>query len=692
MARFQFAVATLAVFAGLAVSAPARAEEGMWTFDNLPIAQMQRDIGFAPDAAWQQRVMGSAARLESGCSSAVVSPNGLLQTNHHCVVECLQNFSEPGNDVVRNGFYAATAAAERRCPGLAVQQVIAITDVTAAIRAATANTSGAAFGAARDAEASRLEGACKGDDDTKVCELVTLYQGGRYALYSYRRFDDVRMVFAPEIDAAFFGGDPDNFNFPRFALDAAFIRLYHNGQPAQTPVHLGWRSTPLADGEPTFVVGNPGGTSRQFTTAQMAFQRDHFLPWRLTTLSELRGRILAYSAQGDEQRRQMTDLLFGVENSFKAFTGRRAALIDPEVQTRANTAEAELQRRIRANSRLRRETGSAYADIEAATAAYRRFFLPHNYLETRFGQGASVLFDARILVRAAAEREKPDAERLPNFTAARLEQTRDELLAPRPAQREVDRLLVEFWASKMREYLTVDDPLVQKALGRESPEALAARLIRDTRLYDPAVRQALWDGGAAAIAASTDPAIVLARTIDADARALRTRYRQEVEAPIAQAQEKIASARFALYGDSLYPDATFTLRLSYGRVAGWTEPSGRVVAPFTRFAGLYERATGQAPFALTARWQTAQSRLDPTTIYNVSSTHDIIGGNSGSPLIDRDGNVVGAVFDGNIHSLGGDYLYDGRLNRTVSVASTAIEEALIDVYGAERVVAELRGR
>jgi hypothetical protein len=681
MARFQLVLAALAAVAGVAVSAPARAEEGMWTFDNLPIAQMRRDIGFAPDAAWQQRVMGAAARLESGCSSAVVSPQGLVQTNHHCIVDCLQNFSEPGNDVVRNGFYAATAAAERRCPGLAVQQVIAITDVTAAIRAATANTTGAAFGAARDAEAARLETACKGEDETKVCEIVTLYQGGQYALYSYRRFDDVRMVFAPEIDAAFFGGDPDNFNFPRFALDAAFIRLYRDGRPAETPVHLRWRSTPLAEGEPTFVVGNPGGTSRQFTTAQMAFQRDHFLPWRLATLSELRGRILAYAAQGDEQRRQMTDLLFGVENTFNS-----------EVQARVAAAEADLQRRVRANGRLRRDTGPAWAAIEAATAAYRRFYLPHNYLETRFGAGAGPLADARTLVRAAAEQQKPEAERLPNFTASRIEITREELLAPRPAQREVDRLLVEFWASKMREYLTVDDPLVQKALGRESPEALAERLIRDTRLYDPAVRQALWDGGAAAIAASTDPAIVLARAIDADARALRTRYREEVEAPIAQAQEKIASARFALFGTSLYPDATFTLRLSYGRVAGWTEPSGRVVAPFTRFGGLYERATGQFPFALTPRWQAAQGRLDPTTIYNVSSTHDIIGGNSGSPLIDRDGNVVGAVFDGNIHSLGGDYIYDGRLNRTVSVASTAIEEALIDVYGADRVVAELRSR
>jgi hypothetical protein len=667
------------LMAGIAVSL---ADEGMWTFDNPPTAKMKAAYGFAPDKAWLDRVQAGSARLQSGCSSAIVSATGLVQTNHHCVVGCVQNLSAAGNDLVRSGFMAKTQAEERQCPGLAVEVQTATDDVTARITAATRGKTGADFTKARDGAVAEIEKTCKGDAADKRCQVVSLYQGGQYKLYSYGRFNDVRLVFAPELDAAFFGGDPDNFNFPRYAFDVAFLRLYKDGQPAATPGHLKLRATPLADGEMVFVSGNPGTTSRQLTTDQLAFQRDHFLPWRLQTLSELRGRLLQFSAQSAENRRMAADVLFGVENSYKAMVGRRQALVDP------NTFRVKL-REERTLKAAGADVQAAYGEIGSAVAAQRRFFLAHQYVEARLGQGSSLLAYARTLVRGAEEREKPDGERLPDFTSARLPATAQFLLAAEPVEAPLEELLISFWASKMREYLTADDPLVIKALGKESPEAFARRLVASSQLADPVERKRLWEGGKAAIEASTDPAIVFFRAIDADARALRARFSAEVDGPITRAQERIAKARFARYGASIYPDATFTLRLSYGKVAGWTEPTGRAVPAFTLTSGLWARATGADPFALTPRWAAAKDKLNPNTIFNIASTNDIIGGNSGSPLLDKDGRVVGAVFDGNIHSLGGEYVYDGGLNRTVTVSSVITLEALDKVYGMNALVAEL---
>jgi len=671
------------ILSGAALAAAAAfADEGMWTFDNPPTAAMQKAYGFAPDAVWLAKVQAGSARLQSGCSSAIMSSQGLVQTNHHCVVDCVQNLSSPGNDLVQAGFTAKTRAEERQCPGLSVEVHQRTSDVTGRIQTATAGKSGQDFTKARDAETAEIEQACKGNVADKRCQVVSLYQGGQYKLYEYTRFNDARLVFAPEIGAAFFGGDPDNFNFPRYAFDVAYLRLYKDGQPAATPQHLSIRSTPLSDGEMVFVSGNPGSTSRQLTTAQLAFQRDQFLPWRLKTLSELRGRLLVFAAQSDENRRIAADTLFGVENTFKALSGQHLALTDAAVFAAKALAEAALKR-------SGRDVAAAYDEIAAATAARRRFFLAHQYLEARFGQGSALLAYARAIVRGAAEREKPDGERLPDFTAARLPAIAQFLMAETPVEKPLEELLISFWSSKMREYLTADDPLVRTALGAESPEALAHNIATQSKLSDPAERKRLWEGGAAAVNASDDPAIVLYRRLDAEARALRARFSAEVDGPTTRAQERIARARFARFGTSLYPDATFTLRLSYGKVAGWTEPTGRSVPSFTSTRGLFERATGADPFALTPRWAQAQTKLKPDTIFNISSTNDIIGGNSGSPLIDREGRVVGAVFDGNIHSLGGDFFYDGALNRTVTVASTAVLEALSVVYGMDGLVAEL---
>lgn len=680
--QVKWIAAGAAALSALALGAVSFADEGMWTFDNPPTAKMKAAYGFAPDSAWLNRVQAGSARLQSGCSSAIVSPDGLVQTNHHCIIDCVQNLSSAGNDFVQSGFLAKSRSDEQQCPGLSVEVHRATSDVTSVVQTAMHNKAGQDLTRARDAAIAQLEQTCKGGVSDKRCQVVSLYQGGQYKLYEYTRYNDVRMVFAPELNAAFFGGDPDNFNFPRYAFDVAYIRLYVDGQPASTPNHLKLRTTPLTDGEMVFVSGNPGTTSRQLTTAQLAFQRDHFLPWRLKTLSELRGRLLQFSTQSTENRRIAADILFGVENSFKALAGRHQALLDANTFRTKEREEAELKATGRA-------VNAAYGSIAAATAAQRRFYLAHQYLEARLGQGSSLLGYARALVRGAAERARPDGERFPEFTEARLPATAQGLLAPTPIEAPLEELLISFWASKMREYLTADDPLVRLALGRESPESLAQRIATQSKLGDPAERKRLWEGGAAAIEASTDPAIVFFRKIDAEARALRARFSAEVDGPITRAQETIAKARFARFGTSIYPDATFTLRLSYGKVAGWTEPTGRAVPAFTRTSGLWERATGSEPFALVPRWEAARSALSPDTIFNISSTNDIIGGNSGSPLIDKEGRVVGAVFDGNIHSLGGEYVYDGALNRTVTVASSITLEALRKVYGMNNLADEL---
>lgn len=664
------------------------ADEGMWTFDNFPLADVNAHFGLALDQAWLDRLQRGAVRLTSGCSASLVSTEGLVLTNHHCVVDCVQNLSRPGEDLVQQGFYTQRREDERACPGMSAEILTAISDVTGRIGDATAGA-GDDYVERRDAAVAAIERECQGAASDRRCEVVSLYQGGQYKLYDYKRHDDVRLVFAPEFAAAFFGGDPDNFNFPRYAFDAAFLRLYENGQPVTSAAHLRWRSSPLLAGEPVFVAGNPGSTNRLFTTSQMAFQRDHFLPWRLQTLSELRGQLLQFSARGSEQARVAADLLFGVENSFKAFNGERLALVDPNVFDKQAVAEAELQRRVRADDSLRAEVGSAWEEIAAAEASYRGFYLPLQYLEPRAGGGSELFYYARTLVRSAEERSKPAAERLSEFADARLPGLEQELFADVPIEAELEALVLAFWLNKAREYLGADDELSKLLLGSEGAEALATRLVAGSTLADPAERRRLYEGGAAAIAASNDPLIQYVRRFDTEARALRRRYETDVEGPIAKAQERIARARFAVYGDSVYPDATFTLRLTYGSVVGWTEPSGRVVAPFTDFRGLFARATGAAPYALAPKWQGADSRLGLDTIFNVTANTDIIGGNSGSPLLDKDGQVVGAVFDGNIHSLGGDYVFDAALNRTIAVAATAIEEGLAKVYGMQRLIEEL---
>jgi hypothetical protein len=648
---------------------------------------MHEALGWAPDQAWLDRVMAGAARLP-GCSGSNVSAEGLMLTNHHCITSCLRNLSSTDNNYLRDGFMARSREEEVQCPNYAISVLTGISDVTERIDTATAGIAGDGFARARDAEVSRIEGECS--EGTRRCEVVTLYQGGRYALYQYNRFEDVRMVFAPEAQIAAFGGDPDNYNFPRYCLDFAILRLYENGAPAQTPSHLSMRFTPLTNGEIVLTAGNPGTTSRGRTVAELEFARDYQLPWILDILAETRGRLIEYSTRGPDQRRIGENALQGVENLVKRYRGQRLALVRGPGLAAVGEAQEDMQARVTRNAAAARETGDPWAEIAAAQETYRGMFYRHMLLEATPAPRSQLFGWGRDLVRAAAERARPDAQRMSRYTNARIATVERSILGEIPVQRDYEQLNLEIWLLKVREFLTVEDPVVRRMLGNESPEQLALRLAQ-SRLANPAFRRQLWEGGAAAINASNDPMIVFIRGWDNEARAVRERYEREVEGPVGRAQERIARARFRAFGTDEYPDATGTPRLSYGQIRGWTEPSGRVIPPFTYVRGLYERAIGSPPFELTQRWIDARGRLNGAVIYNTSTTSESVGGSSGSPLLDREGRVVGANFDGNSHATGGTFFYDPELNRSVSVTTTAMQAALRDVYGMDALLAELGG-
>ena len=667
----------------------ALADEGMWTFDNFPSAAVAKTYGVTIDQAWLDHVRLSAVRLTSGCSAAAVSGGGLVMTNHHCVVDCVQALSTPKNDLVRDGVLTAGPAEERACPGLQAEILVGITDVTKQLQPPPRAATG--LQKLRDDAWARVEREACPDRLRYRCQIIAFYRGGQYMLYRYRIYGDVRLVFAPEFATAFFGGDPDNFNVPRYDLDVAFLRLYEDGKPAATPDHLMWNAAPPAPDEPVFVAGNPGGTERLLTVSQLETQRDLALPVAQMQRSELRGRMLQYMQEGPEQKRLAEAPLFNVENSFKVYAGRQSTLSDPAFMDTKRRQETDLKRRAMNNSDLRDRIGDPWARIDGAQKAYADLYLPYRQLEAGAGSLSELFTDARTLVRAAAECAKVPGERLPEYSDARLPLIGKTLLDERPIDPGLEVLYLDFWLSKTREALTADDPDVIAMLGKESPEALAARLVRGSRLADPAVRRALWQGGQAAVLASEDPMIRFVLATDARARKVREAWELQVSTPSDTGAERVAEARFAVFGHTAYPDASFSLRLSYGAVAGWTE-RGHAISPFTRLAGLYDRATGADPYALAPRWLAAKDRLNLDTVLDLTTTNDIIGGNSGSPLIDAKGEVIGVVFDGNIHSLGGDYGYDGAHNRTITVSAAAISEALDKVYGRQALLAELAGK
>jgi len=682
---------TPAALAALALALAARADEGMWTFNAFPGDLVQQRHGFKPDARWLETARLASVRLAQGCSASFVSASGLVMTNHHCAHECVAQLSTPERDYVKHGFLAKAAADELRCPELEVNQLEAITDVTAQVQRATAGKEGAAFADALKAEKARLEQACQASDALR-CEVVTLFHGGRHDLYRYRRFQDVRLAFAPELAIAFFGGDPDNFMFPRFALDVAFLRVYQDGKPTATPAHLRWSPAGARDGELTFVAGNPGSTSRELTVAQLAYQRDVRLPSSLMDSLEVRGQLTEYARRGAEQARHSQDLRFYLENGIKANKGMLAALRDDAFFQRKVADEAAFREALVRDPELARTALPALDAVARAQQILRRMRPRLRYQE--WGQGfAGTLFEhARALVRGGEERRKPSGERLEEYADAALPALTQRLFAEAPVYPELERFRLAGSLTRLREDLGVDDAFVKKVLGQEAPEEAAARLVDGTRLADPKERRRLWEGGAAAVAeaAKTDPMLALAVAVDPDGRAVRRAYEDEVEAVVRKAGEALADARRRIHGTSGYPDATFSPRLSFGRVAGLVE-DGRPVPPFTTLGGAFARATGREPFALPPSWLEAKGRLDLATPFNLATTNDIIGGNSGSPVFNQRLEVVGLVFDGNIWSLGGDYGYDPALNRAVAVDSRAILAALDRIYDARRLVKELEG-
>jgi V8-like Glu-specific endopeptidase len=669
------------------------ADEGMWTLNNFPSADVAKKYGVQIDQQWLDRLQKAVVRLETGCTGSFVSSDGLILTNHHCAASCLAENSTAQRDLLKNGYTAPARANEVRCQGEQASVLMEMQDVTSDVTRALSGVAPADAARTRNQTLTGLEEKCEADAKQSPtplkCETVTLYQGGQYWLYKYKRYDDVRLVFAPEDAIAAFGGDPDNFQFPRWCLDMSLLRAYENGKPAATPGHLAFNWAGAKEGEPVFVAGHPGTTQRLMTAAQLRTQRDRFLPFWLLRFSELRGRLIQYSKTSPEAARTAKDYLDSIENSIKVRRMQLHSLLnDPVIEQHAQE-EQKLRQAVASDAELKNRAGSAWDDIERAESRYRDILQPYTWIEGGAGFNTDLFVYARQLVRAAEEREKPNPERLREYTDAQLPQVRQSLAAHTPVYPAFEQARLSFSLERMREYLGPDNPIVKQALGTATPDQRARALVTGSTLADPKVRIALFDGGQKAIAASRDPMIALARSIDEEARRLRKIYENEVVVPEQRAQQAIADVRFKVYGTSIYPDATFTLRVSYGAVKGWTEPDGSRVEPFTRLSRLYERATGAWPFALPQRWVAAKPRLDMNTPVNFTTTNDIVGGNSGSPIVNAKGEVVGLVFDGNIHSISGSYWFDEEKNRTVAVHPAYIETALEQVYRAPAIAEEL---
>jgi hypothetical protein len=664
----------------------AQADEGMWTFDNFPSKTVGTKYGFTPSQAWLDHVRLSSLRIAGGCSASFISPQGLVMTNHHCVVECVEQLSTPQQNLEENGYSAKTLAEEKKCPDFELDQLVEIRDVTKDIAEALTGKSGNEANKALNAKRAELEQSC-GSDASVRCDVVSLYHGGIYDLYRYKRYNDVRLVFAPEFSVAQFGGDPDNFNFPRFDFDIGLVRAYEGDKPVASRDYLHWSANGTKDGDLVFVSGNPGGTFRELTSAQLAFERDVLYPNRIPEIAERRGLLEGFVARGPAQAREASDTLFFLENGYKVFFGRQQALLDPQFVGAKMQEEQRLRAATAADPKLTAYV-SAWDDMAKVQQVRTQLYVRNASLSGRAFR-AGLLGDAVTLVRAAAERTKPNRERLPEYTDKALVNVQQQLTAVAPVYKDLEELDLALVLTTIRRDLGADDPFVRKMLGKESPEQLAHRLVTGTHLEDPKVREELYKGGQSAVSASNDPMIQFAAKINDDLLAVRKDYETRVDAPTRSSAEKIAKARFAAYGTSVDPDATFTLRLSYGTVKGFENDEGKFVAPYTNIEGLFQRATGASPYALPESWLKAKASLNLSLPMNLSTTNDTTGGNSGSPMIDKDANIVGLLFDGNIFSLGGDYGYDPVKNRSISVDSRALLDGMRKVYHFDRIVDEI---
>jgi peptidase S46-like protein len=673
----------------LLLSTTLLADEGLWTFDNPPTKRLHDRYGFTPTQEWLDHVRLSAVRLNDGGSGSFVSPHGLLLTNHHVARHQLQNNSSAQHDYLRDGFYAATPEQEMKSPDLEVNVLMSMENVTAKVQDAMKNAGDEKKQlAARKDVIARIE-----RESTQATglrsDIVTLYHGGEYWLYRYKKYTDVRLVFAPEQQVAFFGGDPDNFTFPRYDLDIALFRVYENGKPLETSHYLKWSASGPREGELVFMAGNPGSTSRLDTVAQLLRRRDLTLPMLLLRFKQRIQTMQQYSALGAEQARQANSRIFGLQNSVKAINGGYMALMDPKQIAKKQAEEDAFRKMVAARPEWQAEFGGVWDTIAAAEAkaATKAKLQAFRQLDSELAARAMTI------VQYAAEIKKPDGQRLPGFHDSQLESLRFSMASTAPIYPDMEEAAMSASLAESVQQLGTDDEWVKTVLAGRTPAAAAKEVIRGTKLADPAVRKALMEGGTAAVEASSDPMIVLARRLDPLNRDLLKWFEDNVTSVEQAAGEKLGKAQFLVYGKSTYPDSTFTLRLSYGTVSGY--PMNGTKAPYkTTFYGMFDRAASfdyAEPFSLPARFKEGRDKLDLATPLDFANSCDSVGGSSGSPVINRNAEFVGINFDRNTEGLGRAYVYQEETGRAIAVHSAGIIEAIRRIYGAGKLADELQG-
>ena len=666
-------------------------DEGMWLFEAFPKDKVKAAYGFEPSQEWLDHVRLSSARAPNG-SSSFVSADGLIFTNHHIAQGCIHDLSTNGKDYMKAGFYSPTRAEEPKCPGMEFVVLQDIEDVTAKVNAVVKpGLSDADAGKAQREEMSNLEKECSVNG--LRCDVVTLYSGALYHLYKYKKYDDIRLVFAPEFDMAFFGGDPDNFEYPRYDLDISFFRAYENDQPAKIKDYLTWSKAGVKEGDLVFVSGHPGGTNRLLTLDQLEFLKDQQYPMVLASLKRRVDTLQKFAAQSEENSREAEHDLFGLQNSNKAFKGYDGGLEDKDLMAKKAADEKALREYVNSDAKRKQEFGDPWTAIGQAVAVQKQIYKPLNYLENLGGFRGTLPQFGRTIVRAAAEKPKPSNERIRGYQDSALPTLEQRLFSTAPVYKSLEQVELAESLAEMRDVLGADNDAVKIALAGKSPEDRAAEVIAGTKLDDVVVRKQLYEGGEAAVAASTDPVIVLMRDVDPAARAVRQRNEDEVESVLRKNAGNIAKARFAQGGFSVPPDATFTLRLSYGAIKGY-KLDGKQVPWFTTIGGAYQHAAdhgSKPPYQLPDSWLKAKSSLDLKTVFDTASTPDIIGGNSGSPVINKNGEVVGIIFDGNIESLPWNFMYSDKVGRSISTDSRTIIESLSKIYHADALVNELTG-
>lgn len=686
--HFLRLVAFVLTFAVCSLPTVGRADEGMWTFDNPPLKQLKEHYGFTPTQQWLDHVRLSSIRLNDGGSGSFVSPDGLVLTNHHVARGQLQKLSSAEKDYVTDGFYARSRAEELKCPDLEMNVLVSMENVSERVQnAARAGVSETEAPAARRAEVARIEK--ESSESTGLrSDVEALYQGGEYWLYRYKKYTDIRLVFAPEQQIAYFGGDPDNFTYPRYDLDMAFFRVYENDKPVQSKHYLTWNSRGASDGELVFVSGHPGSTNRMDTLAQIEAMRDHLYPLAIKGIKRRLAVLRRYSSLGAEQARQADEDILLWENGFKAITGEYRGLLSPSLIEKKRKEEQEFRALVDSKPELKRQYGDAWDAVSSAERISARILKPFRLRALR---GSKLASNAMTIVQYVAEVKKPDGERLGGFHESQLESLKFALLSPAPMYPEMDEMVMADALEESLEELGPDDPFIKAVIGGRRPADVARELIRGTKLAEPAFRKSLIEGGEDAVAASTDTLIVVARKIDPIVRQIQLQMRDEVQSVIRSAGEKLGKARFAVYGKSINPDATFTLRLAYGTVAGYPM-NGTKAPPKTTFYGLYDRANGfdmKAPYNLPPRYLERRDKIDFSTPLNFVTSCDVVGGNSGSPVVNKNGEVVGLIFDGNIESLVGAFVYDIEANRSIAVHTGAMVEALRKLYDAGALADEL---